>query len=381
MNVLSYSPSRVRTRRLRLGFLSPHNAFDRRAFSGSCFHAAAALRARDDVALTILGHRPPGRLGRLRRKPPAGINVTGLDLDGLDAVVGLVATPLLAELIRYRPTLPFLHVTDATPAWLRETYGWAVPYAADAAETQVARAAAMVVYSSQAIADRAAGDLGLPGLPVAVAPFGLNLENTPSEPPAKPPLGRLKLLFVGIDWVRKGGDIAVAALEHLHDAGIEAELTVVGRLPAGFRGRAGIRHAGFLDKNRPRDLARLTRLYAEAHLLLLPTRADCTPMVLAEAMAHGTPVLATDTGGIGAMLGGAGTGRLMPLYAAPSDWARAVRDITRDATAYRLISDAAFEHGQSGCLSWDSWAATIAELVNEVAEEAVLRDLKAAIGT
>lgn len=69
--------------------------------------------------------------------------------------------------------------------------------------------------------------------------------------------------------------------------------------PIAPRGTRRLLALEFLDKNRPKDAARLSALYAEAHLLLLPSRADCTLTVIAEAMAHGTPVLATDVGGIG----------------------------------------------------------------------------------
>lgn len=349
-------------RPLELGFLSPHNALDRRTFSGTPFHAARALAARPDIRLRLIGqHRPPRRTDRLLRRSPPPIGFGAPDLDGLDIVVGMVATPLLERLGELRPELPYLHVTDATPAFLRDVYGWAVPGEADAAEARVAARAAVAVYSSEVLAGRAAADLGLRHLNADVLPFGVNLDTPPAAPCRKPPLEQLELLFVGLDWERKGGDIAVAALDALAAAGRRARLTVVGPCPERHRRHPSVRAVRFLDKNRPRDARRLSGLYGAAHLLLLPTRADCTPMVVAEAMAHATPVLASDTGGIAGQIGGAGAGRVIAPFSAPGDWADAIRGMTDDAAAYRLLSDAAFDRAAAH-LTWAAWAEGIAGL-------------------
>jgi len=352
---------------LALGFLCPHNPFDRRAFSGTAFFAARALAARGDVRLKVLGpHRPPRAGDRLRERllggRPAQIDPGALDLDGLDAVVGLVASQELDRL-RARLRVPYLHVTDATPAFLREAYGWDVPQEADAVERRVARGAAAVLYSSAFMARRATADLE-PGIDPWVAPFGVNFENLPGGCPAKPPLSPLNLLFVGMDWQRKGGDIALATLDLLRGAGRNVRLTVVGRLPRDLRGHPGLTHAGYLDKNRPAEAARLANLYAGAHLLLVPSRGDCTPMVAAEAMAHGTPVLATDTGGM-ATLVRPGMGALLPAGAGPADWAAAVGDLTGSANSFGAASARAFTHARSH-LNWKSWADRVVALLEEI---------------
>lgn len=366
-------------RPLQIGFLSPHNPYDSRNFSGTPYFALHALEAAPGLSVRVLGdYRPPRLLDKLRRHPSGIPDVGAMDVTGLDAVVGLVASDLLDDLLTRHPGLPALHVTDATPDFLRDAYGWRVPAEADAVETSVAGRAARVIYSSPEIAARAPADLGIPGLRTEVAPFGVNLRTLPRDCPAKPALRPLNLLFVGLDWERKGGDIAVAALDRLRAKGIAAHLTIVGRCPDRHRQHPGITYAGFLNKNRTRDLAKLTRLYTEAHLLLLPSRADCTPMVMAEAMAHGTPVVATDTGGTGSLLGGSGTGRLMPLHATPDDWAEMVTDLTRDPAEYAHLSDASFERARAA-LSWESWAARIETIARTACEDTGQRRLKVAV--
>ncbi len=375
---MSIHPFRPVEHPLSLGFLSPHNPYDRQAFSGTAYFAAQALKRRPGLTLTVLGHRPRNPIAQvLRRRAPA-IDRSRIAPRGLDAVVGLVATDLLDQMLCDHPECPLVHVTDATPDFLREAYGWRVPADADAKETRVAKGALRTVYSSPEIADRAPRDLALPGLRAEVAPFGVNFDRLPAMCPEKPSLNRINLLFVGLDWVRKGGDIAVAALERLRAMDLDAHLTVVGRCPEHLRHHPAITYAGFLNKNRPRQAARLARLYKEAHILLLPSRADCTPMVVAEAMAHGTPVIASETGGVGSLVG-PGTGRMLPAFAAPGDWAQTIAGMTVQDEAYAMMSDAAFERSRE--LSWDAWAGRIEQLVRASIHmpQPVERGLKVAV--
>lgn len=365
---------------LQLGFLTPHNPYDRRNFSGTPYFAAKALLARPGLTTHILGHHPAGRFDRLLRRSAPPVDVDALDITGLDAVVGLVASPLLDRLADRHPDMPILHVTDATPAFLRDAYGWTVPAKDDAIETRLARQADVLVYSSEQIAARAGQDLGHPGLCPTTVPFGVNFDSLPERCPKKPALSKLNLLFVGIDWTRKGGDIAVDALRHLRASGLDATLTIVGRCPEEHQNTDGVIYAGFLNKNRPRDAARLTRLYRDAHLFVLPSRADCSPMVVAEAMAHGTPVLAADTGGIASLVGHGGAGRVLAQHTPPRDWAEAIRQMTGDRDAYAFMSDAGFDRAHQS-LSWNNWAKQIETLARETVQaRQVERGLKVASG-
>ena len=119
-------------------------------------------------------------LDRLLRRKSQMPRIPDMDLSGLDAVVGMVATPLLDELAA-QSNIPFLHITDATPAFLRESYGWAVPAEADHREARVAGQAAMTIYTSDVMAARAPADLGLPKLTASVLPFGVNFDHLPER--------------------------------------------------------------------------------------------------------------------------------------------------------------------------------------------------------
>lgn len=349
-------------RSLRVGFVTPHNPHDRKAFSGTVHHAVRALSAVRGLEVKVLGgHRPLPWHHRLSRRFTAQqpVSLCWSDFVGVDVVVGLVATRLLLEASALTQA-PLVHVTDATPSFLREVYGFTIPRAADAEEARVLAAARRIVYSSDYMAERAVSEFGRAFRDrVGAITFGTNCDDLPETLPEKPDLSPVRLLWVGSQWVRKGGEIALSAARTLHASGMDVHLTLVGDVPDTVRSGPGIEVAGYLDKSRPKHAARLRELYAGAHVFVLPTRADCTPMVLAEAGAHGTPVLVTDTGGVGSLVIEGVNGRLLAPGASPADWATAIRMMTRNRARHAALCRASFEHARTR-LTWDAWAQRMA---------------------
>ena len=123
------------------------------------------------------------------------------------------------------------------------------------------------------------------------------------RPVEREPRDRLRVLFVGGRFVHKGGPELLAALALR--LGRDVALDVVS--PAPVAARPGLR----VHRLGPDD-PRLVALFQQADLFCLPTRGDAVPWVVLEAMACGTPVLATDIGGIKDLLGGEG-GRIVPV--------------------------------------------------------------------
>jgi glycosyltransferase involved in cell wall biosynthesis len=363
-------PITVRTHRtLRVGFLSPHNPHDATAFSGTAHHMAKALSREEGLEVTILGnHKPLRASGRLfrRLRRPVGFSFDPWEAAGLDLVLGLAATEQLARLSE-RSNVPYVHVTDATPSFLRDVYGWNVPREADLREARVVRHAALTLYSSRHMAARAVAELGAESGRIAAVSFGANFDRMPEAMPEKPPYDPLRLLWVGSSWERKGGAMALAAFEGLRRTGRAVRLDLAGDVPLNLRLPPGAMRAGYLDKTRPREAARLLRLFREAHLFVLPTRADCTPMVLAEANAHGTPVLVTDTGGVASLVEEGRNGWMLPPGARPEDWAAAIREMTADRKVHAALCRSSFDHAVK-TLCWDAWARQAAMLLRMAVE-------------
>ena len=137
------------------------------------------------------------------------------------------------------------------------------------------------IYASKWAASSAIDDYRIDPAKVCVLPLGAGLTSVPTrEQLARWVKGRgrgpCRLLFVGIDWHRKGGDIAVAIAQRLASRGVPVELQVVGCDPAGAV-PSFVRSFGFLSKTDPRQAHVIQRLFEEADFFVLPTRADCSP--------------------------------------------------------------------------------------------------------
>ncbi len=117
----------------------------------------------------------------------------------------------------------------------------------------------------------------------------------------------LTLLFVGGDFYRKGGPALVRAHKALRTAGIPIRTIIVSSLnwsvndyigPPDAKGVAAAEQelsAEGIVLHRSLPNAEVRRLMAEADFLILPTFHDTFGYVSLEAMAAGTPVIATAT--------------------------------------------------------------------------------------
>lgn len=231
----------------------------------------------------------------------------------------LVLAPSTMPVARLRLDVPVVTWTDATFAGLVDFY----PSYTDlsprylrlghAMERAALQRVALAVYSSEWAAQSAVDFYGVPEKRVAVVPYGANISDP--GPRAHDRRGdTCRLLLVGRGWERKGVDLAIATTELLRARGVPATLDVVGSTAhAGVTVPPYVTVHGALEKDDARAAARIDDLYDRASFFVLPTRADCNPVVLAEAQAYGVPVVTTDVGGTTAMLREGVSGWALPM--------------------------------------------------------------------
>ncbi len=178
--------------------------------------------------------------------------------------------------------------------------------------------------------------------------FGSNLYREPAPEIARSrrfatiaERGSLRVLFVGNrDWRLKGGDVAVGAVNDLRRHGLDAGLDLVGARPPEPLEESWVRVHGEIDK--VDDHQRLSALYRDCDLLLVPTRAEGFGIVFVEAAAHGLPSLSYDSGtGVNNAIRHGESGMLLPLGSEPEAFAGEVRSWYRQPARYDdLVSGA-----------------------------------------
>jgi len=380
-----------------IAFVTPQDAADPNAWSGVPYHMLRALRGAGATVHAVDKLRPARRL--LTRALTRAYKLRGQTYraDREPAVLRAYAQQVSAALrdlphdfILSTGTRPVAYLRAGRPVvlWTDATFGAMVDYYPEfsrlagrtlrdgqRAEQAALDACRLAIFSSDWAARSAIEQYGIDPARVAVVPYGANIDWNP--PPERVPAivaGRdrqvLRLLFVGVDWARKGGDVAVAVTAELIRRGQPAELHVVGGQPPiqvrnrVSSGKTGFYFHDFVSKRDAAGRAQLDRLYRDCHFLILPSRADCSPVVIAEAGAYGLPSVATAVGGIPTAIREDENGRTFPLDAGPEAYADYLLACFAPAERYEALAATTLAHYRAR-LNWAAAAEAALTLIRQ----------------
>ncbi len=180
------------------------------------------------------------------------------------------------------------------------------------------------------------------------------------------------LLFVGRIQPLKGVDVAVEALSRLRDP--RARMLIVG----GSSGIEGDDHAaevhdlitdqGLDDRITmvpPQPHHVLSTYYRAADVTIVPSRSESFGLVALESAACGTPVVASDVGGLRTLVDHGRTGLRVPGRD-PDDFAEAVERIISDPIFAGRLSERAAEAATA--YTWTSMAARLRRVYADLSE-------------
>lgn len=282
----------------------------------------------------------------------------------IDAIFAPAGSAVLAAL---QTDVPLVYTSDATVRLMVDYYGQFTDLSRGALreveelEAAAISRAALLLYPTEWTARSAVKDYGADPSRIRIMPYGANLMALPDRETALAPRrpGPLRLIFVGVDWKRKGGAIAVDALRALNAGGIPAEMTVVGCVPPDNVALDNITVHPFLSKNDPAQLRALCDLYLDADLLLVPTRAECYGVIWCEAAAHGLPSIATATGGVPDVVHDGVTGHTLPPEADGAAYAERIAGLWEDQKNLARLKRAARDDFETR-LDWNVWSRNFA---------------------
>jgi glycosyltransferase involved in cell wall biosynthesis len=298
---------------------------------------------------------------------------TLLDRTDIDVVLSLGTVPIAYLEVAQ----PVVFWTDATFAAMLSFYPGFTNLtrrsvkAGERMERNALERASLAIYASDWAAKSAVEHYGVDPAKVAVVPFGANIEADPTASEVSAliearPSDHCRLLFIGVDWTRKGGEIAVRTAQELSRGGLPTELVVVGPEPSLHTDtKRFVRMEGFVDKRTESGRKRLESLLATSHFLMLPSRAECYGVALCEANAFGVPCLATNVGGIPSIIRTGVNGSLFELEDGPSAYAAFVRSQLADVDSYRRLAVSSYDEYQAR-LNWKASGRRVAALLRRV---------------
>jgi glycosyltransferase involved in cell wall biosynthesis len=299
-----------------------------------------------------------------------------LAVHSVDAVLSPSTWPIAC----LKTHLPVVFWTDACFAGLLNFYGsftdLAPPsiQAGHAAEQAALDRCTRAIYSSHWAAQMALQHYQVTPAKISVVSFGGNLLEPPTVEEARAgvrsrDMSQCNLLLVGVDWKRKGADLAVETVETLNAAGLNARLTVVGcKPPASRRLPDCVEIIPFIGKDTTEDRRRLGEIFKRSHFFIMPSRAEAFGLVFAEASAFGVPCLATKVGGIPSAIVDGVNGRTFPLETCGAEYADYILKYMRDPVRYRHLALRTAEDANVR-LSWNAAGHKVAEILNEIVQQ------------
>jgi glycosyltransferase involved in cell wall biosynthesis len=229
----------------------------------------------------------------------------------------------------------------------------------------------LIIYSSDWAARTAIDNYKVDPNKIKVVPFGANIECDRNFQDIKNIiLSRstdvCNLLFMGVDWIRKGGDMALQITEELNKSNLKTKLHIVGldTIPIEHLPEYAINY-GFINKSTQEGKAKINELFLKSHFLILPTNAEAYGLVFCEANSFGLPNISTNVGGIPTIIKDNINGKTFSLESDVSEWTNYILNTFRDKKKYTDLCLSSFGEFQNR-LNWNVAGKTIMNLLKEL---------------
>ncbi len=254
---------------------------------------AVRLRAHNELARSIAAHHAAVRYDVVYQFSRNELGQLGRLLDTLPPVVVHPSTHAAGELRWYRREAPLARRIE--PSSRRLLVETVLCLRASIQRRDLARVDRILAISHR-FADHLTADYRIPRARIGIVPNPIDLDRFRPSPRPIQPVAPLKLLFVSRIAVRKGVELIVDLSHRLDDLHGKVEIVVIGSRSTWSDYRE------LLDRLNPR-LARypggaepdeLATLYREAVAVLQPSHYEPFALTVGEALAAGTPVIASD---------------------------------------------------------------------------------------
>lgn len=364
---------------MKVGFLSLTDPADKTARSGIIYKSYESLiamaeahwvRIKKPETLPVkIFTKGVYELGRLKKKNYS-LELTDFmsrqyakhtDMDTLKKMDILFA-PMAAPFVANLPTdKKIVYLSDAT---FNSLHGYYDVYSnfmqfnirqANEIERKTLGKSDQIITTSEWAKKSMINDYGVPAEKINILEFGANVYQKDLQFERKPS-DKLRILFLGVEWDRKGGNLAIDTINALNEKlGIPAVLRIVGvATPERFHNNPYIEMVGFLNKNKPEDYQRLMYNLQQSDILLLPTQAETAGIAFSEASAFGLPIFTHNTGGIGNYVLDGVNGYKLELGSTGTDFAESIAALLASGKIPQFQEQARELYRTR--LNWERWS-------------------------
>ncbi|WP_300133080.1 glycosyltransferase family 4 protein [uncultured Barnesiella sp.] len=375
------------SKKVRIGFISVNSPLDRKTSSGTTFQMYQALKkiGADIVWLQpkhdffyklvnlffkLLAVFTRSRILRDHIVPLAKIESKSLKKIYIEQCDILFAPFASTALYYLKTDKPIIYLSDATFAAMLDYYFkgiafWNIKQANKIEQTALSKAT-IIVVSSEWARQSVQSDYNIPQPQIHVLEFGANIDEEDIVPHKFIYNNHLNILFLGVDWIRKGGEIAVEAVKYLNENGIFTTLQIVGirNLDNDIANLPYVKNYGFFDKNNPDDYNQLVSIIQQSHCLLLPTKAECAGIVFCESSANGLPIFTYNTGGVANYVENGRNGYMLSLGATGKDFGQKIRECLDSGELEKMSEFAVSMYKEK--LNWQVWGQKVEKIIDSI---------------
>jgi glycosyltransferase involved in cell wall biosynthesis len=375
---------------MKIACVSSFDPLSTSSWSGCSYYLARALTANRSLSLDFIGPLQEKTSPLLQTKGPfyrrlfgrnylpnvdpvvlkdyARQTAKALQNSDADFILSLGALPI-AYLETKKPIIYFWDCTfqgNLEYPWFRNLAPESIRYGHEM-ERLALEKCKIAAYSSNWAVQTAIEKYGVAKAKLKVIPLGANLNcqrtlNDVAQLVDARSKQTCKLLFIGIDWIRKGGDVAYEVAKQLNARGLETLLTIIGCAPQISEPLPSfVRSLGFLNKFENENEKEINNLLARSHFLIVPSIAESFGAVFCEASSFGTPSLARRIGGIPTAVRDGVNGQLFSRDATASEYCDFILDRFRDYARYRALALSSFNEYKTR-LNWAKTAEGIVQL-------------------
>lgn len=296
--------------------------------------------------------------------------LTRLDKKSIQKV-DVLFSPGCTAIYRLKTDKPIIYLADAT---FKSIYNYYDEFSnlfsfnsreGNMIEKKVLSKSTHIIHASGWAKQSAIIDYGIPKNKISVIEFGANIA-APCTPKVREQEQILHLLFLGVDWKRKGGDIAIEACRILNSQGIKNIIHIVGPMefPNEYKELPDVDFIGFLNKNNEEEYQRVIQIISSSDILILPTKAECAGIVFAEASAYGLPIFTYDTGGVGNYVINGVNGYRLSLKDNASEFAEKIKNSITTGKLTQMKETAITLYKEK--LNWERWSVCFKNIIENI---------------